>query len=295
MYTKTRGSFNMTKIIKEFKAYLQVEKGLSSNTIQSYIRDTMLFVRGIDVDVLDADIHVIREYLAKQQEANKAKSTISRYICSIKEFYRFAEVYHGIVSPAKGITSYNRSSGTLPKNLSMSEMSKFLEVVATSRIKTRTIIELLYGTGCRVSELINLKVEDFDFQEGLINILGKGDKERIVPMTPSTSELVSKYLSHFKVKTGLLFTMRGNPSEPMSRISVTNLTKDIAKRAGISSTVSAHVMRHSYATHMLENGCDMATMQELLGHSDMKTTKIYARVTTDLRRKAVANFHPLSQ
>lgn len=285
----------MAKLIQEFQSYLTVEKGLSANTIENYVKDVSAFVDFIEVDVLDVTIHDIRTYLADQQGQGKARSSVSRYICSIKEFYRFIETYYNVPSPAKDITSYNRQVDSLPKNLSLTEMGKFMAVVGESRIKTQTIVELLYGTGCRVSELINLKVEDFDFEEGFITILGKGNKERIVPIAPRTTSLVKHYLRHFDIESGLLFTKRGNDSEPMSRISVTNLTKDIARRAGISSTVSAHVMRHSYATHMLENGCDMATMQELLGHSDMKTTKIYARVTKDLRKKALANFHPLSQ
>ena len=285
----------MTKLIKEFQSYLTVEKGLSANTIENYVKDVTSFTDFIEVDVLEVTIHDIREYLADQQSKGKARSSISRYICSIKEFYRFIETYYKVPNPAKDISSHNRQVDSLPKNLSLTEMAKFMAVVGESRIKTKTIVELLYGTGCRVSELINLKVEDFDFEEGFINILGKGNKERIVPIAPRTIQLVQDYLEHFEIESGLLFPKRGNDSEPMSRISVTNLTKDIARRAGISSNVSAHVMRHSYATHMLENGCDMATMQELLGHSDMKTTKIYARVTKDLRKKALANFHPLSQ
>lgn len=282
------------KYLQEFKTYLKVEKGLSDNTIQNYERDLLLFIPSLDKDVEEVSIHDIRQFLATQSDLGKARSSISRYICSIKEYYKFIEMYYNVPSPAKELKSYQRNE-SLPKNLSLSDMGKILAVTNKSSIKTRLIVELLYGTGCRVSELVNIKVEDIDFEEGFINILGKGSKERLAPLHDNVAKTLREYMNKYSITQGYIFLKRGSATEPMSRISVTNLMKDIGKRAEVTSNVSAHVMRHSFATHMIENGCDMSTMQELLGHSDIKTTKIYARVTKDVRKKALANFHPLSQ
>lgn len=285
----------MKKYITEFTAYLKLEKGLADNTIENYTRDVIEYFKHLDKEPLKATIHDIRGYLARQSDAGKARASISRYIYSIREFYSFAETYYGIENPAKGISAYRRGSNTLPKNLSLTDMGKLIKAAGQSTKKTKLIVEMLYGTGCRVSELVSIKLSDISFEEGFVTILGKGSKERLVPIPESTILLIKDYLKTRSEDSQYLFPKRGETDEHMSRISVTNLMKDVAKRAGVTSNVSAHTMRHSYATHMLENGCDMATMQELLGHSDIATTKIYAKVTKDVRKKALTNFHPLSQ
>lgn len=284
----------MNTYLTSFELYLGVEKNSSANTVEAYLTDLKQFAGYVNMDLTKVTINHIRSYMKHLTDLGRARTTITRAVSSIKEFYRYMESEFGIVSPAATLKSYVRTE-KLPKYLSLKDIQSILTTAAESRLKTKIICQLLYGTGIRVSELTNLKVEDIDLEEGFLNILGKGSKERLVPVLPGVLEDLEQYLVKNDITSGYVFLKRGSKTEPMSRISVANLVTDVARRAGVDAQVSPHTMRHSYATHLVENGCDMATVQELLGHADIATTKIYAKVTKDAKKKALASFHPLSQ
>lgn len=284
----------MNNLISEFSVFLSVEKGLSENTISSYSSDIIKFDTFLDIDLKDVTLPVIRKYIAHLTDLGRKRTTVTRAMASIKEFYKYLESEYNIESPAATLKSYVVSE-SLPKYLSTTDMDRILEVARTSNVKTRLIVELLYGTGCRVSELANLQVSDIDLEEGFLNILGKGNKERWVPVPAPTLVILVGYLTKNGISKGWVFPKSTDPSQPTSRNAVANLIKDVSRRAEVNSNVSPHTMRHTYATHLLENGCDMGTLQELLGHSDIATTKIYAKVTKDAKKKALSSFHPLSQ
>jgi integrase/recombinase XerD len=289
--------------IDEFLAYLSCERGLAKNTIESYGRDLSQFeafaidVHGIELDDVSEDI--ILSYVKTMRDQGKANSSISRSISSIRGFYGFAR-HEGLMEddPAANISSPKQEK-TLPQVLNAEEVAILLEAPATntlSGIRDKAMLETMYATGMRVSELVSLNLGDIDTHMGYAKCIGKGSKERIVPMGRAACLWVETYLrsargqlTQGRREKALFVNCRG---KRLTRQGFWKLIKGYEKKCGISKDVTPHILRHCFATHLLENGADLRSVQEMLGHSDIATTEIYTHLTKGKLKEIYDRTHP---
>ncbi len=287
------------EFIDQFITYLSVEKGLSRNTLSSYHTDLRKFLsflkerdRGIDA-ALRADII---DFIAQLRIEGYSISSICRYISSLKAYYRYLLLEQRIESdPSEDIQSPKKWE-RLPKSLSVSDVQALLATPFSGRTALRdaAMLQLIYSSGLRVSELIAVKLGDIHFDAGFIRVVGKGSKERVVPVNLRSLKQIKRYIEQErpvllkKRKSAYVFiTSRG---KPMSRQRFWQTLKAIGKQAGIE--LSPHTMRHCFATHLLEGGADLRSVQKMLGHSDIASTQIYTKVTTDRIKKVFNKYHP---
>ncbi|MGG3801261.1 site-specific tyrosine recombinase/integron integrase [Metabacillus fastidiosus] len=283
--------------LNNFVAYLKVERDLSIHTIAGYTTDMKKFFNFITTNVEEVTTSDVRTFIAHLSDQGLKRSSINRAVCSINAYYKYLiEVEKVMIkSPATEIKIGKREK-SLPKALSESDVMKLLSTASLDSIKSRLYIELLYGLGGRVSEIASLRVEDIDFNENYVRLVGKGNKERHNPIHEGCIRLIEKYMTAYHIQSGYLFPHRFDKTRHITREAIFMKVKGLAVKANIDkSLVSPHVFRHSFATALLENGCDMAIVQEFLGHEDIATTKIYAHVTRGNKAKNFKNFHPLAQ
>ncbi len=280
---------NNQELINHFLQYLIVERGLSHNTIQNYKQDLTKFVKFIETECKIISINdVKREHiqLFLKHEDHLAKSTISREITSLRMFCKFLKREQLVEINIMSYFDLPKQTDHLPVVLSYDEVTRLLDSIEMKDFKSarnRAMVELLYASGIRVSELIQIKLSDINLNQNDLKVIGKGDKERIVPINNYVSQIIHKYIVDYRnpflqfEDNPLLFF--NNKKQMISRRSFYNTLRKIAKEAGITKNVSPHTLRHSYATHLLENGADLRSIQELLGHSDISTTTIYTHVS----------------
>ena len=285
------------KYIEEFIDYLRFEKKYSENTISSYKRDLNkmnLYLKKDFIKLTKADIQKYIQNLSK----NKNSNTISRTISSLKSFYKFLEINkYTNTNPLTTIIS-PKTARKLPKVLSEEEVNKLLDINLNNDFdyRNKAMLELMYSSGLRVSELINLTVNDVDLKNSLVRIFGKGSKERIVPLNDYATEALNNYILYHRPKlfkqkeSNYLFL--NNHGNQMTRQGFFKTLKKIAKEKGIKSELSPHTLRHSFATHLLKYGADLRSIQELLGHSDISTTQIYTHITNEMLEKNYHEYHP---
>lgn len=285
------------KYIDEFIDYLRFEKKYSENTISSYKRDLNkmnLYLKKDFIKLTKADIQKYIQDLSK----NKNSNTISRIISSLKSFYKFLEINkYTNTNPLTTIIS-PKTARKLPKVLSEEEVNKLLDINLNNDFdyRNKAMLELMYSSGLRVSELINLTVNDVDLKNSLVRIFGKGSKERIVPLNDYATEALNNYILYHRPKlfkqkeSNYLFL--NNHGNQMTRQGFFKTLKKIAKEKGIKSELSPHTLRHSFATHLLKYGADLRSIQELLGHSDISTTQIYTHITNEMLEKNYHEYHP---
>ncbi len=286
----------MKKYLKEFLDYIKIEKRLSDNTCYSYENDLDKYFNYINKETISKkDIENYIEHLFK---SGVKSSTISRNIVSIKGFHKYvSRVYEDIGDPSESIVR-PQSSKRLPDVLTKEEVENLLDIEAVDAFSTRNkaMLELMYATGLRVTELINLNINDIDFENATLKCFGKGSKERIVPVVDYALDFVKEYKEVYRngmlkgYLTDSLFL--NNHGKGLSRVGFFKIIKSIAKEKGITKNIHPHILRHSFATHILENGADLRIIQELLGHENISTTQIYTHVRTDLIRKNYDDFHP---
>lgn len=286
-------------VLKDFMDYLSVEKGLARNTTGSYSMDIAKFERflGSRDKALDAfSKEDIVDFLEGLREQGLSASSACRALSSIRGLSRYL-VMQGLAKedPAENMKSPKKWE-TLPKALSLDEVRGLLDVDKNNSLALRdsAMIEFLYSSGLRVSELISLKVSDINFEAGFIRVLGKGSKERVVPAHPGAFERVKQYIEGLRPKLlkkkqsdYLFITTRGRP---MSRQRFWQTLKSYGSLAGVE--LSPHVLRHSFATHMLEGGADLRSLQMMLGHSDISSTQVYTKVSMDRTKKVYDKYHP---
>ncbi len=292
------------RLIGFFIEYLEVEKSLSKNTLDSYKSDLVAFqsyLLSLKPMVLmqSANQDDIKTYLHHlSQSSGFASKTQARKLSALKMFYAFL-LREGEVkeNPASGVNSPKLNKG-LPKALSLNEVSLLLQTAHKKDQMTATMLELLYATGIRVSELVSLKLSDIKDNYNFLLVLGKGGKEREVPLTDIAKQSLQNWvLLHKKkyVKTVFLFPGRVN-SKHITRVGFGLRLKKIAELASIDSEkVSPHKLRHSFATHMLENGADLKTIKDILGHADIATTEVYTHVSSKRLQELVLKTHPLNK
>lgn len=294
----------MTGRMQLFLEYLTVELGLSANTRQAYERDLRLFCKTLGFKNSDALVNVSREqitgYMTQLKERGLAAATIARKLAAIKAFYRFmtAEGYMD-ANPAEVVEAGTKGI-KLPRVLSEDEVVRLLnqpDITTAEGFRDRTMLEVLYATGMRVSELINLTLERVDLNMKYIIAFGKGSKERIVPLGSVAAEFLQHYLEKVRPKlthedrnTNIVFLAFGG--HELTRQRFWQIIRAYGRKANINKELTPHILRHSFATHLLDNGADLRSVQELLGHSDISTTQIYTHLTNKRLRDIYAKAHP---
>ncbi|MFC3038985.1 site-specific tyrosine recombinase XerD [Virgibacillus xinjiangensis] len=294
----------LNEALNDFFHYLQIERGLSENTLKSYKRDLDKYIKYVEkieqkTSWNQVTRHVIIGFLHWLKDDGKSSATISRHISSIRAFHQFL-IREQIVNqdPSLHIET-PRKERKLPDVLSMKDIDELLSIKGKSplAIRNQAMLELLYATGLRVSELISLNVSDLHLTMGFVQCLGKGGKERIVPIGKTAEKSILTYLEEAR---GLLVKRRpyentlfvNHHGKPLSRQGFWKILKAAAREAGIEKTITPHTLRHSFATHLLENGADLRIVQEMLGHVDISTTQVYTHVTKSRLTDVYKTFHP---
>lgn len=290
---------------KGFKTYLRLEKGLSGNTVMAYMHDfdlLMSFMCGCNVAVSPANIGIdnLREFIRHCASGGLSARSQARIISGFKCFFKYLIEEDIITNNPSTLIDTPRIGRKLPEVLSVDEIERLLAAIDLSKQeghRNRAMIETLYGCGLRVSELISLRITNLRFDEGFIRVTGKGDKERLVPVGNSAIRYNKIYLNEFRRNSKLV---RGHENtvylnrfgKGLSRISVFNMIKNLAKSAGITKTISPHTLRHSFATHLVEGGADLRAVQEMLGHESITTTEVYTHLDREYLRDTIIRFHP---
>ena len=288
-----------------FQEYLTVELGLAKNTQLAYMRDLRLLMKSLQLKADEELLQVSRQqliaYLVRLKQEGRAASTVARKLASIKAFYRFLTAERYIRrNPAEVLEAASRGLH-LPKVLSVQEVERLLNEPNLGTLdgyRDKTMLELLYATGMRVSELVNVPVKNVDMKMQYVIVMGKGSKERMLPLGRTALHYLEHYLS--VVRPQLLHGKPDAASElfvtgwggPMTRERFYEIIVAYGKSAGISKRVTPHMLRHSFATHLLNNGTDLRIVQELLGHADISTTQIYTHLDVERLREVYDKTHP---
>ena len=291
--------------LQSYVHYLKVEKGLSQNTLKNYKRDLDSYTQYLESSGITNFSQVteqdISRYISKLKAKGLETATINRALSSIRGFHTFLfEEERGQSNPAELIDS-PKSIRKLPDTLSIDEVISLLENIPVDEsglwIRNRAMLECLYATGIRVSELVGITRQQLMTQEGVLRVRGKGGKERIVPVGRIALEWIQRYLA--EIRPGLIKQKRTNDmlflnrrGTPISRVSVWNIIQEAAKSADLNKRIYPHILRHSFATHMLEAGADLRAVQELLGHSDISTTQIYTHIDRSYLKQIHIQYHP---
>jgi integrase/recombinase XerD len=294
----------MWQDLRTFIQYLSVERGLAPNTLESYERDLTLFIQFLEQSgigsLAEVDRRHITAYVGKLRQDGKANATISRSLVSIRNFCRFLVQERMIARDPSQQLEMPRQEKKLPKVLAMDEVERLLDAPRADSpggARDKAMLELLYATGIRVSELISLKLEDVHLGLGYVRCIGKGSKERIIPLGRIAAQTLDDYIRHWRhrlLKTGKttdeLFV--NHLGTGMTRQGFWKIIKKYADQAGIRKEITPHTLRHSFATHLLENGADLRSVQEMLGHADISTTQIYTHVTKRQMKDIYDRTHP---
>ena len=291
---------DINKEINDYINYLSLERQLSSNTIDGYKRDLEDFYKFTNKNYKSVDKNDIINYISYLNKKVGAK-TINRHIVSIKNYFKYLERNNNIsVNPCTDITGL-KTPKKMPRVLSVEDIDKLLDIDLKDAYsyRNKAMLELMYSSGLRVSELLNLTISNIDLEMNLVRIFGKGSKERIVPISDIATKYLYEYINIYRntlVKsniTDLVFlNSRGNR---LSRQGFFKILKEIALEKGIKKEISPHVLRHSFATHLLNNGADLRSIQTMLGHENIETTQIYTHVSNNYVKKNYEEAHPRSQ
>ena len=288
--------------IRQFNQYLLLERSLSPKTAEAYLHDIRLldeFLKG--KNFADVKIEDLQEFIIYLKEEKQVESTSqARIMAGIRGFYRFLAVEQVVTENPAQLIETPKLRQKLPTVLTVPEVEAIIGAVDLSQPeghRNKAIIEVLYGCGLRVSELVNLRLSWLRFDEGYLRVIGKGDKERIVPIGETARKAVLLYTEgrrqHLKIKKGcediVFLNRRGGQ---LTREMVFLIVKELAATAGITKTISPHTFRHSFATHLVEGGADLRAVQEMLGHESITTTEIYTHLDRDYIQSTIALFHP---
>jgi integrase/recombinase XerD len=289
--------------ISSFLTHVKVEKGLSSNTVSAYRRDLVKFdvfaqKRKLSLEGVSRDDLV--DFLTGLYRLKLESRTVARHLVTLRNFFRFAQVHELITTDPSINLESPKIRRSLPGYLRLEEVERLLEQPDSTTalgLRDRAMLEVLYSTGLRVSELIGLRVSDLDSKVGCVRCIGKGDKERIVPVGRKALIMVEKYLRDARPK--LLGKLRGSPTlfvnrrgVSLSRVGVWKILSGYGKRAGLRVSLTPHMLRHSFATHLLERGADLRSVQLMLGHADISTTQIYTHVVEERLKQIYKAHHP---
>ncbi|MFW5663468.1 MAG: site-specific tyrosine recombinase XerD [bacterium] len=296
---------NWESHVKNFETYLQLEKSLTSNSIEAYLRDLQRLREFLDYKGLAAEVEhihqqILSEFILWAAGLGLSARSQARTVSGIRAFFKYMVLEDVIHKNPAALLTLPKMGRKLPQVLSTTEIDKMIAAVDLSHAqgqRNRTIIEVLYGSGLRVSEVVELKISDIFFREEFLKVTGKGNKQRLVPMGgPSAKELKIYLENHRKqvvVQKGfedhVFLNQRGRK---LTRVMIFLIIKDLAAKASISKNISPHTLRHSFATHLVEGGADLRAVQDMLGHESITTTEIYTHLDREYLRENLISFHP---
>jgi len=283
--------------IEEYLKYLLIEKKYSNNTILSYgndLNELNKFYKNKNITKLDKKD--ILNFIDKNKD--KSDKTLSHFITTFRGFYKYLEIENIIKENPILSISQPKTKKTLPKVLSVSDIDNILNIILNDKydFRNKAMLELMYSTGIRISELINIKTHDINITNCTLKVMGKGSKERIIPIGDIALKYIKIYIENYRkefIKQNTDYLFLNSRGTLMTRQAFFKIVKKIAKQKNIKTDFSPHTLRHSFATHMLENGADLRTIQELLGHSDLSTTQIYTNVSNKFIEENY-EYHPHS-
>ncbi|MFV8226869.1 site-specific tyrosine recombinase/integron integrase [Christiangramia aquimixticola] len=295
---------NWENALKDYQHFLKLERGLSSNSIQNYSLDVIKLIRflkekEIQINPINISSETIQEFIYSVSETLNARSQ-SRLISGLRSFFNYMVFEDYRPGNPMDLLESPRIGRKLPDTISLKEIDRIIGAIDLSKKegeRNRAIIETLYGCGLRVSELTELKISDLYFEEGFIKVTGKGDKQRFVPISDYTIKLINIYKDEIRIHqdikpeaTDTLFlNRRGNK---LTRAMIFTIVRRLTEAAGIRKKISPHTFRHSFATHLLENGADLRAIQQMLGHESITTTEVYVHVDRSHLREVMESFHP---
>lgn len=295
------------RAILGFRSYLQLERSLSSNTVEAYLRDIGHLQSFAESDLgISSPTEIksteLKKFVQQIAEIGLSATTQSRMVSGIRSFYKYLLLEDKIELDPSELLESPRIGRKLPDTLSREDIISMIESVDLSRPegeRNRTILETLYSSGLRVSELTELKISNIYFNDGFMRILGKGSKERLVPLGGVASKRITEYLKNIRVHVDIKrdaedFVFLNRRGRPLSRVMIFNIVKEAAAVAAIKKNISPHTLRHSFATHLIEGGADLRAVQEMLGHESITTTEIYTHLDRDYLRSNIIQFHPRS-
>ena len=293
------------KSIKDFKSYLKIERSLSENSVQAYIRDIKKFANYaycLGLNELQVKREHISSFLKELTNDNISSRSQARIISGIKAFYKFLIMEDYIKSNPTELIDSPKIGLKLPDTLSLNEIDKIILAIDLSTKqgeRNRAILETLYSCGLRVTELINLQLSNINFKEGYIKVIGKGDKERLAPIGGRALKYLTIYINevrnHQNIKKGhedIVFL--NNRGAKITRVMIFLIIQKLKEVIGLKKKISPHTFRHSFATHLIEGGANLRAVQEMLGHESINTTEIYTHLDKDYLRSNIIQFHPRS-
>lgn len=292
-----------TEALSQFKSYIQLEKNYSKHTVREYESDLLDFFAFLQAEGIKS-LHEVeyihaRLYVTKLYDESLARTSISRKISAIRSFFKYGNREFGLKESAFRSLYHPKKEERLPHFFYEKELQQLFEATegeSHMSLRNIAILELLYATGMRVSELTSLEEHDIDMRIGILRVMGKGRKERYIPFGQFAQDALEHYMDEARSKlmkqtkhTFVFTNMRGQPLTPRG---VRYILTDIVKKASLHTKIYPHMLRHTFATHLLNNGADLRTVQELLGHSHLSSTQVYTHVTKDHLRKTYMNAHP---
>jgi integrase/recombinase XerD len=298
-------SLTWKQSFRNFETYLRLEKSLSDNSIEAYLSDVIklenYFIEaGIDISPVIVTYPDLKAFLVWYADTNKNTRTQSRVLSGIRAFFRFLLIEGEIEENPASLIESPKIGLKLPEVLSVEEIDRIIEKIDLSRPeghRNKAIIETLYGCGLRVSELVNLRLTDIHYKEEFVVVTGKGNKQRLVPVSQKALKEIDIYKqdrNHLTVITDQNILFLNRRGRQLTRAMIFTIIKDLAAKAGIKKNIHPHTFRHSFATHMIEAGADLRAVQEMLGHESILTTEIYTHIDRSYLRDTLIMFHPRS-
>ena len=294
---------NWERYIKHFVSYLKIEKGLAENSIFAYQNDVNKLAEFSQFKKLapkELSYNDLKEFIAELYDLGLSERTQARIISGIKQFFTFLILENEITNDPSELLEMPSIGRKLPEILSIEEIDQLIAAIDLSKEeghRNKAILETLYSCGLRVSELVNLKFSQLYFDEGFIRVIGKGDKERLVPVSPSVKKEIQIYNDtirrYQRIQTGsenVVFLNRRGAQ--LTRVMIFTIIKRLAEEIGLKKSISPHTFRHSFATHMIEGGANLRAIQEMLGHESITTTEIYTHLDQRFLREAIISYHP---
>jgi len=293
--------------IKEYKTYLKLEKGLSENSVSAYITDLKKFVQFLEDNNYNIELKYIEQphllsFIEKIKESGVSARTQARILSGLKSFYKFLLIEEKIEKDPSELLETPKIGRKLPNTLTVEEIDSIICAIDTSKPegqRNRAILETLYSCGLRVSELINLKISNLYFESGFVKIEGKGNKERLVPISNKAIKEINLYLSEYRRNLKICtshedFLFLNRRGKKLTREMIFTIIKSIMQLVNIHKNISPHTFRHSFATHLVEGGANLRAVQEMLGHESILTTEIYTHLDRDFLKNTIIQFHPRS-
>lgn len=293
--------------IKHFKNYLKLERSLSANTLEAYERDVLklaqyLEMTGKVVSPLNLNTKHLRDFVEYLNELGASPFSQARILSGIKGFYKYLLYEDLIKKDPTTLIDGPKLGRKLPDTLDFHEIEKLLNAIDLSKPeggRNRAMLEVLYSSGLRVSELVNLKIPNIYFDIGFLRVIGKGNKERLVPIGREAMKYLKSYLEEIRVQVPIkkdfeAYAFLNRRGKNLTRVMVFTVIKNLAKSIGLKKSISPHTFRHSFATHLLEGGADLRAVQEMLGHESITTTEIYTHLDRDYLKQVIREFHPRS-